>query len=173
LWEDGRRGATVKYEDMGVKAGPAPISGLSLRSDAMSALSKRKLYVTAAVLLLGAIAAEALAKSHLARSITTTGRRLRVMAEARAAGSTVDPSPLRDEAAWNFRRYGLWERVGIGLAVLGLGSWMAAYRRGEFGPSGVLPLLFFLYILLLFLMVRLQADSARGDPVVRPSKRLE
>jgi hypothetical protein len=119
----------------------------------MSALSKHKLYVTAAALLLGAIAAGFLAKLHAGRGMMALARRAEKMNSARATGLPMEETGLRDEAAWHVRRSGLWDVVGLGLAALGIAFGAASCKRCEPGPPGVLLLLFGVYVLLLLLLV--------------------
>jgi hypothetical protein len=110
----------------------------------VSALASRKLYLTASALILGAIAAQLLAKHHAGRGM---------MAMARAAGMPAERSRLREAAAWHVHRSGLWELVGFGFAALAVGSWVASRKRREPGPQGVPLILLCLYVSLLLLIV--------------------
>ena len=110
----------------------------------MSALAKRKLYLTASDLIFGAIAAQLLAKHHAG---------LGMIAMARAAYMPAARSQLHEAAAWHIHRYGLWEVVSFGFAALAVGSWVASRKRREPGPQVVPLVRHCLYVLLLLLIV--------------------
>lgn len=110
----------------------------------MSSLAGHKWYVAALVLVLGAIAAQFLAKHHAGRGMT---------AMARAAAMPVVRLQSHQIAAWHSHRSDLLNLVGFGFAVLAVGSWLLSRRRREPGPQGVLPALLFVYVLLLLLIV--------------------
>ena len=110
----------------------------------MSALAKRKLFPAASASLVGAIAAQFLAKTHAARGM---------MVMARAAGMPAERSRLYEAAVWHAHRSGLWELVSFGLVALAVGFWVASCKRREPGPQGVPLVLLCLYALLLLLIV--------------------
>ena len=110
----------------------------------MSALAKRKLYLTASALILGAIAAQFLAKHHAGRGM---------MAMARAAGVPAERFQLQEATARHVHRSSLWELVSFSFVALAVGSWVASRKRREPGPQGVPLVLLCLYALLLLLIV--------------------
>lgn len=109
----------------------------------MSALAKRKLYLAAAALFLGAIAAQVLAKHHVGHGM---------MAAARAVAVPAARLALQAAAAWHVRRSGLWDVVSLGFAAIAVGFWAASRKRHEPGPQWVPLGLLCFYGLLLILI---------------------
>jgi hypothetical protein len=110
----------------------------------VSALAKRKLYLTASALILGAIAAQLLAKHHAGRGM---------MAMARAAAMPTERLRVHEAAAWHAHGSGLCDLASLGFAALAVGSFLASRRRREPGRQGVPIALGCLYVLLLLLIV--------------------
>lgn len=110
----------------------------------MPVLARRRLYLTASALFLGAVAARVLALHHAG---------LGVMASAKALAMPTERSRLREFATSQFRRSGHWDLAGLVLVAFAIGFWIASRRRDEPGPQGVPILLFCFYVLLLFLIV--------------------
>jgi hypothetical protein len=110
----------------------------------MPYLSRRRWFATATLLMVAAIAARLLAMHHEGRAM---------MAMARAAAVPTERVQRIDAGFLHARTSGQWDRAGVGLAVLAIGSWLLSRRRHEPGGKIVPFILLTFYILLLSLIV--------------------